>query len=236
MANFQRRRREVDDFINAAEGATTTIAPGRELSCQESFSRSAMIVVVGQLHVFLEDLLDDWADTLGPNWVSLTSIGKRYVALSIHREISEIFGAVPEQQLADAPQMEKFVQRVQVVTEWAANPSLLALSRDRPELQGFFRHAKAEAINRALSLFRDDGEQFFDWLKGEHAAYRDYFVLIGEAIQFRNDAAHGLLRAQITPTEVRKYRAIVDLTILKAEQFVRPGLAVAQQHAATATN
>ncbi len=227
--DFQASRREIADLLEAARAADVTPLRGQRMALQEVLLRAAMVVLVGQLHNYLEVLLEEWGDLLGTDFEKLSPIGQKYVVLQIQRRLADALRDNPEEGLGDAPAQRKLIGAVQDCFDWLQSPNHLAASVYRSPLEGFFRQLGANAIDRTLAQFRDDGTKFFSWLAKEHAAYADYFDRLNSAIKVRNEISHGDLQSRLTIQDVRRHRATISLFVRKSERFVENALDTSRQ-------
>lgn len=228
-SNFQTSRREIRDLLDLAMAADGTVARGQRIANQELLLRSATVVLVGALHNYVETLLEEWGDLLGPDFKSLSTISRKYVVLQIQLRLTQALGEYPEESLGDPGAQEKFANAVAESCEWLNIPKSLAASASRPRLEGFFRQWGANAVDRALTQFRDDGTKFFTWLSKQNTGYSDYFIRLNSVIEMRNEVAHGLLKGRLTIEDFRRHRSTISQLVRKSEQFVSPGLEAARQ-------
>jgi len=191
-----------------------------------------MVVTVAQLHGYLTELLEEWADLLGSDLKKLSPIGRRYVMVQVWRTLSDAIEEHPEDDMGDSKAQAALAQRLEETVKWLDDPRELARAPARPRVEGFFRQWGASAIERTLTHFRDDGTKFFTWLREQHHAYDDFYVRVNAAIDVRNEVAHGELRTRLTLEDVRRHRATISLLVMKSELFVRPALMAARAAAA----
>lgn len=225
-------RREVADLLSAAASENATVLPGQRMSLQEVLLRAAMVMLVGQLHAYIEDLLEEWGDLLGSDYNKLSAIGQKYVVLQVQRHLSETLSQYAEAELGSEAARKKFIRAVEECHNWLQNPRNLAASPNRSRLEGFFRRWGANAIDKALAQFRVDGARFFSWLSSQNSGYSDYFVRTNSAIDIRNEVAHGEFQTRLTVEDVRRHRGTMSLLVLRAEAFVRGALEDAHKAAA----
>ncbi len=229
--NYQASRREVADLLAAGALADESILLGQRMSLREVLLRGAVVMLVGNLHAYLEDLLEEWGDLLSGDFGELSPIAQKYVVLQVQRHLMETLAQYPGETLGDAATQGKFVTAVKEGHGWLQSPKNLAASPNRSRLEGFFRQWGAKAIDRALAQFREDGAGFFSWLSSQHPGYSDYFVRVNSAIKVRNEVAHGSFVTRLTIEEVRRHRATLSLVVLRAENFVSTALEEAQKAA-----
>jgi len=232
--NYLATRREVADLLAAAAGAGESVIHGQRMALREVLLRSAMVMLVGHLHAYLEDLVEEWGDLLGEDFSKLSPIGQKYVVLHVQRHLSETLSQYPEEKLGDAAIQAKFLRALEECHGWLENPRSLATSPYRSRLEGFFRQWGAVAIDKALAHFREDGVGFFSWLSSQHPGYADYYVRVDSAITVRNEVAHGSFQARLTTEDVRRHRATLTLLVRKAESFVGGALEEAYNAASEA--
>ena len=232
--NYLATRREVADLLAAATVAGESVLPGQRMALREVFLRAAMVILVGNLHAYLEDLVEEWGDLLGEDFSKLSPVGQKYVLLHVRRHLSETLAQYPKERLSDAAVQAKFLSALEECHGWLDNPRSLAASPYRSRLEGFFRQRGAKAIDRALAQFREDGAGFFSWLSPQHPSYSDYFVRVNSAIDIRNEVAHGSFQTRLTIEDVRRHRATLNLVVRKAESFVGGALEEAHNAASEA--
>jgi hypothetical protein len=234
--NHQASRREAADLLAQAGSASDVLLPGQRMALQEVLLRAIVVVLVGQVHAYLEDLLEEWGDLLGADFSKLSHMGQKYVVLQVRRHLSETLDQYPQEALGDTAAQHKFMKALEDCRNWLQNPRDLATSPSRSRLEGFFRQWGANAIDRALAQLRVDGVGFFSWLTAQHSGYSDYFVRVNSAIGIRNEVAHGSFETRLTFDDARRHRATLSLLVLKAEDFVSGALEDARTAAAiTAT-
>jgi hypothetical protein len=185
--------------------------------------------MVGALHNYLEELMEEFGDLLSSDFEELSPISQKYVAMQVHKKL-RVALADGEEDLGDAQSRKSFLATVHECSQWVADPKTLASSPSRMRLEGFFRFG-SNAIDRSLTQFRNDGTKFFEWLKSD-TRFEDYFNRLQSAINVRNDVAHGTFNLQITLREFRVYRVTIESIVRKAEEFVQPTLAAARSTSA----
>lgn len=221
---YRASRREASDLLAEAVSAGNVLLPGQRMALQEVLLRVSMVILVGQVHAYLEDLLEEWGDLLDADFGKLSPIGRKYVALHVQRHLSETLADYPEEALGDEAAQRRLAKAVERCHAWFENPRELAASPARSRLEGFFRQWGAKALDKALAQLRKDNWTFFSWLSAQHPGYSDYFNRTNAAIKIRNEIAHGAFETRLTVEDVRRHRATLSLLVLKAESFVSGAL------------
>lgn len=192
--SFLASRRDVSDLLHVASLATDVVDSGQRMALKEVLLRATAVLLVGNLHAYLQELVEEWADLLGGDFKKLSPIGQKYVILHVQRRLSGALIDFPEESLGDPAEQRKLIKVVDECHGWLQTPTSLAASPYRSRLEGFFRQLGANAIDRALAQFREDGAKFFPWLTLRHQGYRDFFVRLNSALDVRNEIAHGTFR------------------------------------------
>lgn len=218
---FQQARSEVSELFSWARTLPATPRSGQRISSQENALRAAIVLLVGHFHGYLQHLLEEWADSLVPDWNKLSPIQRNYVAKQLRRRLARILDDVGEEDLGEANRRQRFVDDVGHAAGWAIDPSSLSISAEREALLGFFTTWKSKAITRALGQFRGDDSSVFEWMVKSNKQYTGYYNLLDSLIDIRNDAAHGDATSRtLTLHEARQYRVLVNRLVHRAEAFV----------------
>ncbi len=226
LGGFLASRSEVSFILKMAKLAEAAPAVGHRLSPQQLLLRVGMVVLVGALHDYLEELMEEFGDFLGSDFDKLSPIGQKYITLQIHGRLAGAFADSTEEEMGDPNEQKKFLTAVKECSGWLTDPTKLSASTSRTRIEGFFKFG-SEAINRALTQFRDDGTNFFGWLATD-PTYTTYFGRLDSAIAMRNEVAHGAVRSQMTMHEFRTHRVTVNRFVRKSETYVWPTLETAR--------
>lgn len=217
---FQGARLEIRDLLTTSAQQPDTLDPGRRISRQENHLRYFVVALVAALQMYISERLEEVADNLGKSWDELTEIQKRYVAVHMRRRIAEIIDAVSENDLSAIDRVEDLRRDLDECHTWYSDPTILARSTHRHNLQGLLKDNGSKAIDKAISQLRPHEMRFSDWLHKNHPRYRGMFDVLDTIIATRNDVAHGLLQRRITFREARQYRVLVCRLVSKIEEYL----------------
>jgi hypothetical protein len=206
--------------MELAESQSDQLQSNRQLSDQENHLRLVVVALIGQFQAYIADVMDELCDDLPETWEKLRPFQKRYVTVQLRRRLEVVLEDYSEVDLAEEKTPEQFKNAFSTCSDWARTPAILAASSHREDLYGFLKDNSSKSLNRAISQFRPDGMRFSDWLYKNHPSYRDVFDLIDNAIQLRNEAAHGQIRQRATLRDVRTYRAVVFRLVQKADEYL----------------
>ncbi len=216
---FQASRSEIRELMRLARSLPDTPTGALRISSQELVLRAVVVALVANLQVYLENLLEEWADALVSDWEKLSSVERKYVLLQARRRLAVALEENSEERLGIAAQQSEFINAIRTTSDWLDDPTTLASSPDREQLPGFYRDLGANAINRAFSQLRGDGAKFFDWCTAD-PRYSQYFPRVNECIKIRNEIAHGRLGTRLTLRDVRVHRTTINRLVSKADAFV----------------
>jgi len=218
--SFLTSRAELRQLMENAESQSDELQPGRRVSDQENFLRLVVIALVGQFQAYVADLMDELCDNLPEKWDELAPFQKRYVTVQLRRRLDLVLGQHPEAELIEDRKIERFKNALSTCSEWPQKPASLAFSSNREEVYGFLKDNSSKSLDRAISQFRPDGMLFSAWLYKHHAAYRETFDVLDNAIRLRNEAAHGQIGQRLTLRDTRTYRATIYRLVQKADEYL----------------
>lgn len=219
-------RVEIKKLMLLTKVQSNEIEKNRPFSDQENCLRLVIVALIGHFQSYVTDLLNELCDVLPAAWeADMPLYQKKYVLVQLHRRLSYLLENADENSLASDTEIEKLRSSLMDCTNWLNNPVAVASSRFKEDLRGFLKDNGSKALDRAISQFGGGKLKFSDWIDKNYPKYRGIFDLLDNAIEIRNDVAHGKIDRRVTLREARIYVVAVYRLMLKADEYLEANTA-----------
>ena len=226
-------RVEIKKLMTLAKEQPSEIEINRHFSDQENCLRLVIVALIGHFQSYVADLLNELCDTLPAAWqADMPLYQKKYILVQLHRRLNYLLENTDENSLTTDSDIEKLRSSLIDCTGWLNSPIAVASSRFKEDLRGFLKDNGSKALDRAISQLGGGQLKFSNWLDSTHPQYRGIFGLLDNAIEIRNDVAHGKIDRRVTLREARTYIIAVYRLMLKADEYLAVNTVAPQANAA----
>lgn len=211
---------EVLWLLEKADTADAAPVPGRTVTDQQIYIRSAIVLLVGHLEGFFKAVAEEHVDLIGTaSWERQSAGMRRYIALGVLRQLEDASEGADE--CRTPIQTDNFRRSVILASRWLTNPQRFAESRTRPQLLDFYRQKGSKSIDAFLQNFHPAGLKFFSWLESRGFDRGRFWTVVEGLVFARNQIAHGDAQLSLTLADVRSYAAVCLVLVRQTRVFLR---------------